>query len=97
MNSHSFFISGITTFLIIRMWFGKAVLDFNASIVAQGQQGPKLIASIGNAFTSESDSKRVSEMKLILPRQWCGLAMHFSLCLSLPHLRNLTLWLRNNK
>ena len=36
------------------MWFGKAVQDFNASIVAQGQQGPKLIASIGNAFTSES-------------------------------------------
>jgi len=46
----SFFI-GIVTFLIIRMWFGKAVQDFNASIVAQGQQGPKLIASIGNAFT----------------------------------------------
>lgn len=43
---------GVTAFLIIRMWFGKAVQDFNASIVAQGQQGPKLIASIGNAFTS---------------------------------------------
>ena len=34
------------------MWFGKAVQDFNASIAAQGQQGPKLIATIGNAFTS---------------------------------------------
>lgn len=45
------FMIGVTTFLIIRMWFGKAVQDFNASIVAQGQQGPKLIASIGNAFT----------------------------------------------
>ena len=49
--------AGIVTFLIIRMWFGKAVQDFNASIVAQGQQGPKLIASIGNAFTSESVCK----------------------------------------
>jgi len=45
------FLIGVGSFLIIRMWFGKAVLDFNASIVAQGQQGPKLIASIGNAFT----------------------------------------------
>jgi len=45
------FLIGVTTFLIIRMWFGKAVQDFNASVVAQGQQGPKLIASIGNAFT----------------------------------------------
>jgi hypothetical protein len=35
------------------MWFGKAIQDFNASIAAQGQQGPKLIASVGNAFTSE--------------------------------------------
>lgn len=48
------FFAGLGTFLIIRMWFGKAVLDFNASIVVQGQQGPNLIASIGNAFTSES-------------------------------------------
>jgi hypothetical protein len=36
------------------MWFGKAVDDFNASIISQGQQGPKLIAVTGNAFTSES-------------------------------------------
>jgi hypothetical protein len=33
------------------MWFGKAVQDFNASIAAQGTQGPKLLATIGNAFT----------------------------------------------
>lgn len=45
---------GLTSFLIIRMWFGKAVDDFNASIISQGQQGPKLIAATGNAFTSES-------------------------------------------
>jgi len=45
------FLNGLTTFLIIRMWFGKAVDDFNASIVSQGQNGPQLIASTGNAFT----------------------------------------------
>ncbi|KDR85025.1 hypothetical protein GALMADRAFT_233596 [Galerina marginata CBS 339.88] len=45
------FIIGITSFLILRMWFGKAVQDFNASIAAQGQQGPELIATIGNGFT----------------------------------------------
>ncbi|CAA7266468.1 unnamed protein product [Cyclocybe aegerita] len=45
------FIVGLTSFLIIRMWFGKAVQDFNASIALQGQQGPKLVASTGNAFT----------------------------------------------
>jgi hypothetical protein len=44
---------GITSFLVIRMWFGKAVQDFNANIAAQGQNGPKLIANLGNAFTSE--------------------------------------------
>ncbi|KAF4623331.1 hypothetical protein D9613_001816 [Agrocybe pediades] len=45
------FLIGLTSFLILRMWFGKAVQDFNASIAAQGQQGPELIASTGNAFT----------------------------------------------
>ncbi|KAF5314039.1 hypothetical protein D9611_006897 [Ephemerocybe angulata] len=45
------FMVGLTAFLIIRMWFGKAVQDFNATIAAEGAQGPKLIAEIGNAFT----------------------------------------------
>jgi len=45
------FIIGITSFLILRMWFGKAVQDFNNSIAAEGHQGPELIATIGNAFT----------------------------------------------
>ncbi|KAF8814305.1 hypothetical protein BYT27DRAFT_7156930 [Phlegmacium glaucopus] len=45
------FLIGLTTFLVIRMWFGKAVEDFNASITSQGQQGPNLIAAIGNGFT----------------------------------------------
>lgn len=34
------------------MWFGKAVQDFNASITSQGEQGAKLVANTGNAFTS---------------------------------------------
>lgn len=45
------FLIGITSFLVIRMWFGKAVEDFNNSIISEGQQGAKLIANIGNAFT----------------------------------------------
>jgi len=45
------FMIGLTAFLILRMWFGKAVQDFNSSIQAQGSQGPKLIAETGNAFT----------------------------------------------
>lgn len=45
------FIIGLTSFLILRMWFGKAVQDFNNSIQVLGQQGPKLVANTGNAFT----------------------------------------------
>jgi len=45
------FLIGLTSFLIIRMWFGKAVDDFNTSIMLQGQNGPELIATTGNAFT----------------------------------------------
>jgi len=45
------FFIGLTSFLLLRMWFGKAVDDFNASIEAQGQQGPHLLASTGNGFT----------------------------------------------
>jgi len=44
------FMIGQTAFLIIRIWFSKAVDDFNAIIVSQGQQGPKLISATGNAF-----------------------------------------------
>ncbi|KAJ6610028.1 hypothetical protein B0H10DRAFT_2061674 [Mycena sp. CBHHK59/15] len=45
------FMIGITSFLILRMWFGKAADDFNNSIIMQRSQGPQLIASLGNAFT----------------------------------------------
>ena len=56
---------GLTAFLIIRMWFGKAVDDFNASIISQGQQGPKLIAATGNAFTSEFKNNTLFDSNLI--------------------------------
>ena len=48
------FFIGITSFLIMRMWFGKAIEDFNKSIQRMGDNGPQLIAADGNAFTSES-------------------------------------------
>jgi len=45
------FLIGITSFLILRMWFGKAVHDFNGTITLLGQDGPKLVANISNGFT----------------------------------------------
>ncbi|KAJ7220303.1 hypothetical protein GGX14DRAFT_434123 [Mycena pura] len=45
------FLVGIVSFLILRMWFGKAADDFNQSIVLEGSAGPQLIAAVGNAFT----------------------------------------------
>jgi hypothetical protein len=45
------FMIGLTSFLILRMWFGKAVRDFNTSVEIQGKQGPNLLAETGNAFT----------------------------------------------
>jgi hypothetical protein len=46
------FMIGMTAFLVLRMWFGKAVQDFNNSIQAMGSQAPELVADTGNAFTS---------------------------------------------
>ena len=51
------FVIGITAFLIVRMWFGKAAQDFNASIsfsVSQSDDAPDLKVVIGNGFTSAS-------------------------------------------
>ncbi|KAF7784805.1 hypothetical protein Agabi119p4_970 [Agaricus bisporus var. burnettii] len=45
------FMTGLTAFMVLRMWFGKTVQDFNTSIQNQGSQGPKLIAETSNAFT----------------------------------------------
>jgi hypothetical protein len=45
---------GLMAFLVLRIWFGKAVKDFNKAIQALGPVGPSLAANTGNAFTSES-------------------------------------------
>ncbi|KAI0283302.1 hypothetical protein BGY98DRAFT_718463 [Russula aff. rugulosa BPL654] len=45
------FMIGLTSFLVVRMWFGKAVEDFNRSIQEAGSNGPQLIAATGNGFT----------------------------------------------
>ncbi|KAH8120363.1 hypothetical protein DFH11DRAFT_1559742, partial [Phellopilus nigrolimitatus] len=45
------FMIGLTSFLVIRMWFGKAIDDFNQGLAQLGKQGPSLIASTGNGFT----------------------------------------------
>lgn len=46
------YIPGITAVLVVRMWFEKAVEDFNKSIISQGKNGPELVASTANGFTS---------------------------------------------
>jgi len=45
------FMIGLTAFAIMRMWFGKAVQDFNDFIVSEGHNGPNLIANLGSGFT----------------------------------------------
>jgi len=45
------FMIGLTSFLVIRMWFGKAVEDFNKAIIEGGNNAPQLIAQISNGFT----------------------------------------------
>lgn len=45
------FLIGLGSTLVIFMWFGKAADDFNQSVQGQGNNGPQVIATIGNAFT----------------------------------------------
>lgn len=44
---------GLTSFLILRMWFGKAVEDFNTTIIEGGSNSPQLLAETSNGFASE--------------------------------------------
>ncbi|OSD03464.1 hypothetical protein PYCCODRAFT_1434367 [Trametes coccinea BRFM310] len=44
------FLIGITSFLILRMWFGKAIDDFNSDISKEGSDAPQLIAATSNGF-----------------------------------------------
>ncbi|KAF9651388.1 hypothetical protein BDM02DRAFT_3154396 [Thelephora ganbajun] len=45
------FMIGVSSFLVIRLWFGKAVDDFNQTIELEGDNGPHLIAELSNGFT----------------------------------------------
>ena len=49
-------ITGLVSFLVLRMWFGKAVDDFNEQIQQEGSDAPQLVATIQNGFISESAS-----------------------------------------
>ncbi|CCM01958.1 uncharacterized protein FIBRA_04031 [Fibroporia radiculosa] len=44
------FIIGITSFLVLFMWFWKAVDDFNTDISKLGSEAPDLIAATSNGF-----------------------------------------------
>jgi len=44
------FMIGLTSFLVIRMWFGKAVQDFNNAVELQTASAPAIIAEISNGF-----------------------------------------------
>ena len=46
------FLVGLTSFLILRMWFGKAVEDLNAAILEGGKNSPQLVAATSNGFVS---------------------------------------------
>ncbi|KAF7791902.1 hypothetical protein EIP86_002927 [Pleurotus ostreatoroseus] len=46
------FMLGLTSFLVIRMWFGKAVEDFNAAILEGGKNSPQLVAATSNGFVT---------------------------------------------
>lgn len=80
VHTENFCVLGLASFLIIRMYFGKAANDFNQSIQGQGENGPQLIANTSNAFTSELSSIFFIRSRcLSMSYQWFGLAMHFSL------------------
>ncbi|KIY71597.1 hypothetical protein CYLTODRAFT_389979 [Cylindrobasidium torrendii FP15055 ss-10] len=45
------FLTGITSLLIVRMWYGKGVDDFNKSIQMIITNPPRVHADLGNGFT----------------------------------------------
>jgi len=45
------FMIGITAVLVVRMWFEKAIEDFNKTIISQGKNAPELVAATSNGFT----------------------------------------------
>jgi hypothetical protein len=71
---------GLTSFLIIRMWFGKSVQDFNNAVQLQTTSAPSLISELSNGFTSPSS--RLYDLGLVLTFSsayvvvWVGYAFH---------------------
>jgi len=61
----SFYV-GITAVLIVRIWFEKAIDDFNQSIIAQGKNGPELLAATGNGFTSAYRANRTQKFHQLM-------------------------------
>jgi hypothetical protein len=79
----TFLFSGLASFLIVRMWFEKAIDDFNNSIVSQGKNAPELVAAAGNGFTSAYREHMTQGLNCNFTPQWSGLPTHFMLFLSL--------------
>lgn len=42
---------GLCTVIVLRIWIGKAVEDFNQDIIDMGKGAPQLVASVQNGFT----------------------------------------------
>jgi hypothetical protein len=88
-------LQGITSFLILRMWFGKASDDFNDSIAVQGSGAPQLIANVGNAFTSTFCYHIPSPDTYAASFQWSGWRTHSTAYHSSSPSRNSTSRLLN--
>ncbi|KAI0963535.1 hypothetical protein AcW1_000583 [Taiwanofungus camphoratus] len=44
------FMLGLVAFVVLYMWFAKAVQDFNDDIIREGSDAPQLIAATSNGF-----------------------------------------------
>ena len=79
------FMIGFTSFLVIRMWFGKAVEDFNDAIIKGGQSAPALIAAASNGFVSEyflrSSDKLFTELSICISGIRCICVLRCPTCL----------------
>ena len=67
---------GLTAFLVIRMWFGKAVEDFNKGIQEEGNDALHLIANTSNGFTSTYLSDPLKIYIDSFPVVWVAYAFH---------------------
>lgn len=66
---------GLTSFLIDRMWMGKAVDDFNVQVAQMGSSGPQIQANLSNGFTSKFLAFTfTSFLRLLPPVLWVAYA-----------------------